>query len=321
MSTPFDFDEWLAEWLTVSGDEPSPSALVAAFGLVERVRHRGGFSLSEHKRPTTDGLLDHNQWCELACERFGLQVSHVRAEVAALGRRSNGIAKWGQPLLDVIRSLEPQLPDDSANSPLHLQVHVKLAEAVSALTMREPIRAFRRGIKLERAISELLEEAVRRRCADDVAQYLVAAKLSMRLNLSLDRFAPTNTPNRLRRDQTDRRGDFDLGQCVYEVAAGTPDEEHLRQASRVCHAVDFWLLVREAHLDDWRRRLSEHGLVPGEHLHLCSIESFLAPNITEMGLVAEVDLDQMIQSLLTRYNALAARSVAKIEREPWSSTS
>src|SRR5262249_54553399 len=129
-----------------------------------------------HKKPGSAGLISH--------ETYGDRV-HRRLELEPInkihGRRSSNVGEWGQALLDVLQSNGFDNQPDGDRAQLITTLQDELGKILRDILEQDPLEARVRGRSAEAVIRDLLKQAEGKNKAGDVAQYLVAAKLMIRL--------------------------------------------------------------------------------------------------------------------------------------------
>jgi hypothetical protein len=138
----------------------------------------------------------------------------------------------------------------------------------------------------------------------DVAQYLVGAKLMIRLQREIPVLAANKGDRKSYADRDVRTGDFEIENTMIEVAVGIPDEKHLAQIVDALEDTDLeiWLLTRHHRVETWRRELDALGYVDMERVIVSSVESFVGQTITEMGGFSTTGKLSQLQQLFDLYN-------------------
>ena len=95
---------------------------------------------------------------------------------------------------------------------------------------------------------DIFDQAQEKKRAKDIAEYLVGAKLQLRLGENSVRPKNVNTPN------LDQPADFRVGNAAIEVTVNPADSRHLSQIDRILNdtTLQVWLLVRLADREGWQ---------------------------------------------------------------------
>ena len=279
-----------------------PARLQTALALLERVREFRSLNLDSHKKKGSSGLLSHETYGEAAHERLGLQPLNRNH-----GRRSNNVDEWGQGLLDVIANA------GFADATAQLQATTidtaqqAVALMVKGLLEQEPLQVrITSGRSVEAIITDLLKQAEEKNKTGDVAQYLVGAKLRLRLNKDIPVLPANKADRRSYQDLDPRLGDFRVANAVIEVAVGLPDDKHLTQVSGALEESDceVWLLTRADRVPVWHAELAKVDGVELKRVVVSSVEGFIGQNITEMGEFSSDGKVTQLRKLFDIYNSV-----------------
>jgi hypothetical protein len=129
-------------------------------------------------------------------------------------------------------------------------------------------------------IADILDQAQEKKRAKDVAEYLVGAKLQLRLGENTVQPKNVNTPNR------GQPADFQVGTTAIEVTVNPADGRHLSQIQRILKdmTLHVWLLVRLKDREKWQNvvdvTLAE---TLAGRVAITDIETFVGQNISEIG--------------------------------------
>lgn len=248
--------------------------------LLEKLRDQPSLQLSDHKKSGSSGLESH--------EKYGDRV-HTRLQLERInknhGRRSSSIGDWGQELLDLVAELNFATMKQAAQGELIDAAQATLASILRSILEQEPLEARIKGRSAEAVIRDILKQAEAKGKSGDVAQYLVGAKLMLRLKREIDVVGSNKGDRRSRSDQNARTGDFEIENATIEVAVGLPDEKHIAQVAEALEDADkeVWLLTRHDRVATWRNELSTTDGIDMRRVVIASVESFVGQNITEMG--------------------------------------
>lgn len=270
-----------------------PARVQTALALLERVRELPDLSLERHLAEAGQSIASHETYGDRAHKRFNLEKINKNH-----GRRSSSIRDWGQDLLDLLAAekFTPTRPKASTDLIDAMQSH--LASLLKSILDVEPLTVRVKGRSAEAAIMDVLEQAEAKGRIGSVAQYLVGAKLQLRFPSKRDAitlFASNQGDRKSRGDAEQRRGDFDLGEYVIEVAAGAPDAKHVEQIATILEDADaeVWLIVRGNRLQFWKDEISRAEL-DHRRVVVAAIELFVGQNVTELGdLSARGKADQL----------------------------
>lgn len=281
-----------------------PARLQTALALLEKLREYPILVLTAHLASKgSSGLEGHETWGKKAHQRFGLEPVNKNH-----GRRSSSLQDWGQGLLDALRTegFEDASPDHRVE--IINEAQARIASILREILEQEPLEGRVRGRSAEAVIAELLRQADEKGKAGDVAQYLVGAKLMLRMKTDLPVHQANKGDRKSRSDAKARAGDFEIGNSVFEVALGLPDEKHLCQIAEALKNADtiVWLLTRTDRAQMWRAELLERlDDADLRRVVVQSVEGFVGQNVAEMG------------AFSVKGNALQLMMLFKLYNERW----
>lgn len=285
---------------------PIAARLQSALALLERLREYPSLDLEHHTAATgSSGLKSHETYGDRAHERHALQALNKNH-----GRRSSNLGAWGPPLLDLLAKEGFGDATDAGRQKLIDQAQSFFAARLKKLINEEPLTVALRNRSAEAVIREVLQQADAKGKSGDVAQYLVGAKLQLRLNWDVP-VAPANSGDRRSHsDPNAKPGDFCRNQTVFEVAVGMPDEKHIRQAAAAVEDPDaeMWLIVRKDRLQFWQKEL-ELAEVDLRRVVLVGIETFVGQNISELAEFSSKKRSEQLKLLFRIYNEKWAKKV------------
>ncbi len=290
-------DEFIQTHMRKSG-RLVPARLQSVLALLERLREHPSLTLGDHfASEGSSGLRSHETYGKAAHDR--LQLDPVNS---THGRRSSHLTAWGQALLDVLR--EQQFEDAARRESLISSAQSEIAAALNSYMHSQPLRVKLRGRSAEGVIRELIDQADEKGKGGDVAQYLVGAKLELRLGTDVAAHAANLADRHPARDCGEGLGDFEVGDCVIEVALGYPDEKHLEQIFEAVetNGREVWILTRHQRVESWRKEISTLGVAIAARTVVAAIDAFVGQNITELGAFASAGKHQNIRSLIDIYN-------------------
>jgi hypothetical protein len=303
---PTPLDIFLQEH-TKKGKRFVPARLQAALALLERLRQYPSLTLAEHlSQSGSAGIQGHESYGDKALERLRLQRINKNH-----GRRSSNLPGWGQQLLDSIaaRGFAGATPDERDR--ILDDAQLVFATPLRAIIEEDPLEVRVRDRTAEATIREILLAADGKGKSGDVAQYLVGAKLTLRLNRQFPVYPANKSDRTSHFDLAPRLGDFEVENAVIEVAVGLPDEKHLRQVAEIQDKSDaeVWLLTRADRVETWQRELRNAEDVEIKRVVVTSVESFVGQNITELG---EFSAKGKVEQLKALFNLYNTRWVAQV---------
>jgi hypothetical protein len=284
-----------------------PGRLQTALALLERLREYPSLLLSEHlSQSGSAGIQGHEGYGDKALERLHLQPINKNH-----GRRSSNLPGWGQQLLDAIAALGFTRATPDSRARILDEAQQVFAAPLRTIIEEDPLEVRLRDRTAEATLRELLLAAEEKGKSGDVAQYLVGAKLALRLNLPIPVYPANKSDRTSRFDPAPRLGDFEIENAVIEVAVGLPDDKHLRQIAEIQDKSDaeVWLLTRADRVETWQRELANTEDVEIKRVVVTSVESFVGQNITELGQFSATGKAEQLKALFDLYNT---RWVAKV---------
>ncbi len=283
-----------------------PARVDAALVLLERLRQHPDLRLESHQVRGSSGLRSHERFGASAHDRL-----HVEKITKTFGRRSSHIGLWGQELLDLVRELGFEGMDDSKRQALIDQAQVPLANCIRDILESEPLVARLKGRTAPAIIREILQQAESRGRSGEVAQYLVGAKLMIRLQREIPVVGWNKSDRESWNDADARSGDFEMDGATIEVAMGSPDDKHLEQIAEALERSnrDFWLLTRHDRVLTWQLDLAE--LEHTGRVVVTAVDVFVGQNITEMGGFSAKGKHKKLEELFGLYNERWVRGLGK----------
>jgi hypothetical protein len=278
----------------------------AAMALIERLREFPTTTLSDHKKPNSAGLDSHEKYGDRVHERLQLEAINKNH-----GRRSSNVGGWGQELLDLFADAGFNAADEAARREIIDTAQATLGTILRNILDQEPLEARPKGRSAEAVIRELLKQAEGKGKSGEVAQYLVGAKLQLRLKKAIPVVGYNKGDRKSRSDLKARTGDFEVANATIEVAVGLPDEKHLAQVAEALEDNDLevWLLTRHDRVATWRNELEDYEGVDMKRVIIGSVEAFVGQNISEMGDFSTKGKTAQLTELFKLYND---RWVAKV---------
>ncbi|MGB2755632.1 MAG: DUF4928 family protein, partial [Phycisphaerae bacterium] len=169
-------------------------------------------------------------------------------------------------------------------------------------------------------IRDLLIQAEAKGKTGDVAQYLVGAKLMLRLKRDIPVYPANKADRKSWSDQQPRYGDFEQENAIFEVAVGLPDEKHIKQVLEALEATDceVWLLTREERLPAWKVELENAEDMDPRRVVITSVESFIGQNLAELGGFSAKGKNEQLRQLVDLYNTRWIERVGDLHPKNWS---
>ncbi|MCF7731431.1 MAG: DUF4928 family protein [Akkermansiaceae bacterium] len=284
----------------MKGNSLVPARLQSMLALLESLRGRPELLLSSHLSDAGQSLIGHETLGDTAHKRLSLIVLNKNH-----GRRSSNLHAWGEPLLSLVRRAGFESADVSRKKSILDEVQGILANQLRSILEEGPLRVKMQGKTAETVISEILELAEKRQKAGDVAQYLVGAKLSIRLGRDIPVHGTNKGDRKSHADVDSRLGDFEIENAVLEVAVGLPDEKHLDQIEAILETPDreAWLLTRDDRVAIWKIEISKRFGKQVSRIVVTSVESFVGQNITELAEFSSSGKIDRLNELVELYNS------------------
>lgn len=278
----------------------TPARLQAALALLERVRQHRSTNLDDHLASKgSSGLKGHETFGNLALERLKLEAINKNH-----GRRSSSLQDWGQQLLDFLAVAGFESLGESKQSKLIDLAQEPFAQAMHRILEQDPLQARVRGRSAVAVVSELLDQADEKGRAGDVAQYLVGAKLMLRLGIEIPVHQANKGDRKSRSDDSARLGDFEVGDAIIEVALGLPDEKHIQQIEDALDDPnrEVWLLTKSDRVEAWVTELGHIEASGLRRIVVDSVEGFVGQNIAERSSFGVKEKAIRLQELFDLYN-------------------
>jgi len=276
-----------------------PGRIQAAIALLERLRDFPTTNLTDHKKPNSSGLDSHETYGDRAHERLGLERINKNH-----GRRSSNVGGWGQGLLDLFGDAGFNNVKEDVRGTMIDVAQSSLGTILRNILDQEPLEARPKGRSAEAVIRELLKQAEAKGKSGEVAQYLVGAKLQLRLKKVIPVVGYNKGDRKSRSDVTARTGDFEIENAMIEVAMGLPDEKHLAQIAEALEDTDLEvrLLTRHDRVASWQNELEAYEGVDMKRVVVAAIDSFVGQNISEMGDFSSKGKTTQLSELFKLYN-------------------
>lgn len=295
-----NLDAFLHEHMR-KGGRYVPARLQAALALLEKLRDQPSLVLADHLASRgSSGLESHETFGNRAHEKLKLEAINKNH-----GRRSSSLQDWGQALLDILGAAGF---DSSASEAVRNGV-IDLAQAALATVLRdileqEPLEVRLKGRSAEAIVREILRQAEEKGKTGDVAQYLIGAKLMLRLKRDIPVHPANKADRKSRADLNAKPGDFEIEDAVLEVAVGLPDDKHLAQVVEALEDSDaeVWLLTRSDRVATWKNELEKFEGVDCKRVVVTAVEAFVGQNVTELGEFSVKGKVAQMQLLIDLYN-------------------
>lgn len=276
-----------------------PARLQSMLALLESLREQPSLSLADHISGAGQSLKSHEPLAARALRRLGLTSLNKNS-----GRRSSNLHAWANPLLEIIASSGFSKAKEQQRIELLDQAQQLIGAHLRLLIEEGPLRIKTQGKTAEAIIGELLKQADKKNKGGDVAQYLVGAKLSIRLQIDIPVHGANKGDRKSHADKAARLGDFEIGNSIIEVAIGIPDEKHLQQIEEILDTTDreVWLLTRDDRVASWKNEVSNLFGKRVGRIVVTSVESFVGQNITELASFSSAAKIERITELVDLYN-------------------
>lgn len=291
----------LSECCFKQGGRYIPARLQAGLSILERLREHPSLSLVSHL-VARDRSSIHSQ------EVFGNRV-HKRLKIDPIsknhGKRSSCLPEWGQDLLDEIAAAGFAEASPEERDHIISDAQAVLAKPLRDLIEQEPLEARIKGRSAEAVVHEVLLQAEQKGKSGEVAQYLVGAKLALRLNRDIPIYPANKSDRKSLFDKSARLGDFEIENAVIEVAVGLPDEKHLEQVAVILEDSDaeIWLLTRADRVATWANEVKSNDELDSKRIVVTSVEAFVGQNITELAEFSTKGKAAQLASLFDLYNS------------------
>jgi hypothetical protein len=287
------FSTWLDNYAIKDGMDV-PARLVAVMALLERLRESPILQVSHHEAPSGIQLKKHNRYVALALKRC-----QVNSPVAELGRRSCNLHGWIGPLLAWLESKDFTSASGSGQEEMLTGAQLVAAERLQIINESKPLIARYNKGTVRAIITDILDQAQEKKKAKDVAEYLVGAKLQLRLGEDAATPKNVNTPNR------NEPSDFRVGNAAIEVTVNSTDTRHLAQVKRILTdtTLHVWVLVRLQDREKWQALIDEEFTPElAGRVVIADIETFVGQNVSELGGFNDTRITDTLSELFRVYN-------------------
>ncbi len=276
-----------------------PARLQAAMALMERLRDNPSLNLADHKKPNSSGIISHETYGAAAHERLNLEILNKTH-----GRRSCDIGEWGPLLLGLLAADGFAAGTKKERIRRIELVQSRIGTVIRNIVEADPIEVHIKGRSAEAVIRDILVQAEAKGKSGEVAQYLVGAKLMLRLGKEIPVLPANKGDRKSHGDRGARTGDFEIENTTIEVALGSPDPKHLAQIEKAVedHDLQMWLLTRYDRTQAWHHELGLTG-IDMRRVVVSSVETFVGQNMSEMGEFSAKGISSKLQSLFELYNS------------------
>lgn len=268
--------------------------------MLESLRDKPSLDLATHKKPNSSGLISHETLGSAALARFKIKPLNKNH-----GRRSSDVGGWGSMLLEILG--DDGFAQDSARGRTRRieQFQKAIVEVIRQILEADPIEVGVKGKSIECVVREILKRAEEKGKIGDVAQYLVGAKLKVRLGMEIKVVQANKGDRRSRSDKNARKGDYEIGSSTIEIAMGPPDDKHITQVADALEDTElqFWLLTRHDRVEAWKNELK--GTIDAKDLRrvvVTSVAAFIGQNLSEMGLFSANEIASEFAKMIDVYN-------------------
>jgi hypothetical protein len=281
--------------------------LQAVLTLLEKLRDDATLDLNHHTTsPGSAGLTSHETYGDRAHDRLNLDPINSNH-----GRRSSQLQDWGPPLLSILRNNGFESASPNERNQLIDAAQSEVGGILRAILDEEPLEARVRNKSAEAVIRDVLRQAEDKGKAGEVAQYLVGAKLILRLGKQI-KIHPANKGDRKSRgDVGARAGDFVIEDCIIEVAMGTPDEKHMSQIINALESSnkEVWILTRADRVIGWRTEVEALEGNDKQRVVVAPVDGFVGQNVTELGGFSHAQRNEQLRTLIEIYNEQCVAAV------------
>ena len=286
------FGVWLDGYMKKGGADV-PARLVTVMALLERLQEQPSLTVADHVAESGMQLEEHNSYVARALQRFDI-VSPLKE----FGRRSSNLHGWIGPLFDWLKSCGFASASVAEQQDLLLAVESAAAERLQVINQGKPLIARYNKGTARAIIADILDQAQEKKRAKDVAEYLVGAKLQLRLGEDAVKPKNVNTPN------LDQPADFPVGSAAIEVTVNPADSRHLSQIARILKdtTLQVWLLVRLTDREKWQNVVDATFGEQAGRVAIADIETFVGQNISEIGGFDETKVADALADLFKVYN-------------------
>ena len=287
-----EFTEWLDAKMKKGGRDVA-ARLVTLLALLERLKGSPVLSIDEHRAASGQQLVDHNHFVDQALARFGVQ-----SPVQEKGRRSNNLQDWANPLFMWLADAGFKEGSVAENDELLYSAQAVVARRLTLINEDKPLIARYSMGNAVAVIGDILDQAQEKNRAKDVAEYLVGAKLELRLREGIVQPKNVNTPS------LGQLADFRVGGAAIEVTTlKRPDPAHLNQIGEILRDTGLlvWLLTRKRDRERWQKAVESLYRDQLGRLAVVDIETFVGQNITEIGFFDPEDTRAALTKLFERY--------------------
>ena len=285
------FDNWLDKHMR-QGKRNIPGRLSTFMAILERLRVRPTLQIHDHLTASLAQLIEHNDHVALALKRHG-----VTGAVEESGRRASNVGAWIEPFFQWLSDAGFSEMSGSERD-LYLDGLGSAAGArLRAISEDKPLLArFGTGTAVA-IIKDILDQAQGKKRAKDVAEYLVGAKLQLRLGRNVVEPKNVNTAR--------GRADFCVGTAAIEVTVNPPDSGHLDQLKAILNdtGLDVWLGVRSNLREKWENVVD--AAFESQHRNrvvVVDLELFLGQNVSEIGNFDSPSIKLTLEELFRIYN-------------------
>lgn len=287
------FTRWL-DTHTKQGEANVPARLVTVMALLERLQDNPTLNVRDHTAKSGMQLKEHNRYVALSLERC-----KIDSPLKESGRRSSNLQGWIEPLFDWLRSHGFVSASATEQQDMLFIAESLAAERLQIINEAMPLIARYNKGAARAIIADVLDQAQEKRRAKDVAEYLVGAKLQLRLGEDAARPKNVNTSNR------DQPSDFPVGTAAIEVTVNPADNRHLSQIERILRdtTLQVWLLVRLRDREKWQNVVDATlGERLADRVIITDIETFIAQNLSEIGGFDTAKVRRTLEALFRLYN-------------------
>lgn len=289
------FESWYHHLPThKSSGGPAKGTISAALVVLERLKENYQLEIEVH---TAEGGAQISGASGQAVKKILAKFGETRPFAKEGGRTNRGGRGDIKKMLETLKKTDlNMLPSDKRNDLLN-QMQKFLVSKVVEFHNRQRIKMLYDPFKSTwQNISGLLSAARETGKEGPLAQHLVGAKLQLRF----PEISVGNESYSTADDQLGRPGDFYIGDTAFHVTVAPMSPVYEKCQDNLKNGYRVYLLVPERALTGARQ--NAELMVPGGHIAVESIESFVGQNIEELSLFTRDKLKTGFRRLLEMYN-------------------
>lgn len=288
-------DRWWNQLRTYSQNNglPAKGTVAGALVVLERLRMNFVLDMKEH---LTKGGTQIAGAGKAATQRILVRYGEDRSFLEEAGRTNRGLIREVTQLLDALRAAGLGALELSERDALLTESQLWLVQRVGEYFNRQRVTfVYTPENSTWQAIHEILEQARLVGKEGPVAQYLVGAKLTLRLpntDIRNDTYSTSDL-------QSGMPGDFLVRKTVFHVTVAPTTGHYEKCVANLSQGYRPYLIVPDRVLVGTRQ--NAESVAPGR-ISVRSIEDFVSQNLDELFALSEGDLIGGFRQLLEVYN-------------------